>query len=340
MDVKNLIKESFTPEEVKNIRTAFDFSKSAHQGQKRKSGEPYFTHCYQTALQLAQWQMDSVTIAAGLLHDVVEDTKFSLEDFKKEFGEEIAFLVDGVTKIGRLKYRQNQNGKESLNAKRRLANSQAENIRKMILALSRDLRVVFIKLADRLHNMKTLSALPPQKQKRIAVETSEIYSPLAYRLGMSNLAGELEDLTFPYIHPQEYKWLNENIKEKYEERQKYSEKVKNIVSRKTISQEEVEQKWDACIKKIEHETPSLSFILKMAQLLKVEGHTIYLSVGYTFHQEKLMEKTIRHKLEVLFESVLDNKIKIEISVDEQARLPQQSEELQALASALGGEVIT
>ncbi len=229
MDVKNLIKESFTPEEVKNIRTAFDFSKSAHQGQKRKSGEPYFTHCYQTALQLAQWQMDSVTIAAGLLHDVIEDTKFSLEDFKKEFGEEIAFLVDGVTKIGRLKYRQNQNGKESLNAKRRLANSQAENIRKMILALSRDLRVVFIKLADRLHNMKTLSALPPQKQKRIAVETSEIYSPLAYRLGMSNLAGELEDLTFLYIHPQEYKWLNENIKEKYDERQKYSEKVKNIV---------------------------------------------------------------------------------------------------------------
>jgi len=237
MDVKQLFRESFNEKEKQFIKRAFEFGQKQHHGQKRKSGEPYFTHCYQTALQLAQWQMDSTTIAAGLLHDVVEDTGISLDDFKKQFGEEITFLVDGVTKIGRLKYRQNE--KESLNDKRRLLSSQAENIRKMILALSSDLRVVFIKLADRLHNMKTLGALPPQKQKRIALETSEIYSPLAYRLGMSNLSGELEDLTFPYLHPQEYKWLKENVKEQYEERHKYSEKVKNIVE-KTLKENKIE----------------------------------------------------------------------------------------------------
>ena len=230
MDVKNLIKESFTQEEAQIIRVAFDFSKSAHQGQKRESGEIYFTHCYQTALKLAEWQIDAATIAAGLLHDIIEDTKNSLEDIKKQFGDDIAFLIDGVTKLGRVKYRQQNND---------TINSQSENIRKMILALSQDLRVIFIKLADRLHNVKTLTALPPQKQKRIALETSEIYAPIAYRLGMANLAGELEDLAFPYLHPQEYKWLLENIKERYEERQKYLEKVKIIIEQ-TLGKHKIE----------------------------------------------------------------------------------------------------
>lgn len=152
MDVKDLIKKSFTPEEAQLIRRAFDFAKAAHQGQKRRSGEVYFTHCYQTALKLSEWQMDATTIAAGLLHDVVEDTKISLEEIKKQFGEDIAFLVDGVTKLGRIKYRQQDDNETNL---------QSENIRKMILALSQDLRVIFIKLADRLHNIKTLSVLPP-----------------------------------------------------------------------------------------------------------------------------------------------------------------------------------
>ena len=125
--------------------------------------------------------------------------------------------MDGVTKLGRLKYR----GIET----------QAENLRKMVLALSKDLRVVLIKLADRLHNMKTLFAIPPQKQKRVALETSEIYAPLAYRLGMQELAGELEDLAFPYLHPGEYRWLLQNIKERYEERQNYLEKVKPIIEK-------------------------------------------------------------------------------------------------------------
>ena len=221
-DVKKLLAEArknrpLAETEINLIEKSFKFAENAHRGQKRKSGEPYFNHCYETALKTAEWRLDAETVAAALLHDVAEDTSFTLEDIKKEFGEEIAFLVDGVTKISRIKYRES---------------AQAENLRKMILALSEDLRVILIKLADRLHNMKTLSAIPPQKQKRIALETSEIYAPLAYRLGMANLSGELEDLAFSYIHPQEHKWLIENIKEKYDKRQKYLEKVKIAIKDK------------------------------------------------------------------------------------------------------------
>ncbi len=223
MNVNDIIQEAaktrdLRPEEKNLIERAFSFSQKAHQGQKRKSGEPYFNHPFQTALKLAEWRLDAQAIAAGLLHDVAEDTQRSLEEIKKEFGEEISFLVDGVTKLGRLKYRSKDE-------------TQAENLRKMMLALSKDLRVILIKLADRLHNMKTLSALPQAKQKRISLETSEIYAPLAYRLGMANLAGELEDLAFPFLHPQEHKWLVENVKERYEEREKYLEKVKAILEK-------------------------------------------------------------------------------------------------------------
>lgn len=222
MNVKDVLlarkSKPFNKEEINLIEKAFNFSQKAHQNQKRKSGEPYFNHCYQTALKLAQWQLDTATIVAGLLHDTAEDTNIPLESIKNEFGEEIAFLVDGVTKISHLKYRDKND-------------QQAENIRKMILALSKDIRVIFIKLADRLHNMKTLSYLPSQKQKRIALETAEIYAPLAYRLGMANLAGELEDSAFFYLHPLEYEWLKKNIKDKYEKREKYLEKVKLIAEK-------------------------------------------------------------------------------------------------------------
>ena len=194
------------------IARAYAFAERAHRGQKRMSGVPYFTHPAAVAEILAGWRMDDVTIAAGLLHDTVEDTGVSREDLKREFGEETAFLVDGVTKLGRLKYR----GKENI----------AENMRKMILALSEDLRVVFVKLADRLHNMQTLAALPPAKQRRIALETDEIYAPLAYRLGMHNLSGELQDLAFPFLYPKEYRWLLESTKAQYEKRLAYLEKLK------------------------------------------------------------------------------------------------------------------
>jgi len=193
------------------------FAKEAHKDQKRLSGEPYFSHLLETAKALAGWGLDEKTVAAGFLHDTIEDTSVTLEDIKAKFGPEVGFLVDGVTKLGKLKYR----GRES----------QAENIRKMILAMAEDLRVVFIKLADREHNMKTLSALPPVKQKRIALETTEIYAPLAYRLGMQQLSGELEDLAFPYLYPQEYRWLLENTKYRYEERVEYLKKIKPLVEK-------------------------------------------------------------------------------------------------------------
>jgi GTP pyrophosphokinase len=198
------------------IARAYVFAEHAHKGQLRKSGEPYFRHPLAAAEILHSWHLDDATIAAGLLHDTVEDTGVPLETIKKEFGDEVAFLVDGVTKLGTIKYRGAQN--ETTN--------KAENLRKMVLAISQDLRVVLIKLADRLHNMQTLGALPPVKQKRIALETDEIYASLAYRLGMHNLSGELQDLAFPYLHPQEYRWVLSTSKEHYEARLNYLEKIK------------------------------------------------------------------------------------------------------------------
>lgn len=210
-------------EETVFLRKAFFTAQKEHAHQKRNSGEPYFNHVFHTALTLAEWNMDTSTIAAGLLHDTVEDTAYTLETLQKEFGEEVAFLVNGVTKLGHLKYR------TSVKSEKERIKHVAENLRKMILAISEDLRVVFIKLADRLHNMRTLSSVPPQKQKRIALETLEIYAPLAYRLGMQNLSGELEDLTFLYLNPEEYAWMAKNVRERYEERVAYLERVEPIL---------------------------------------------------------------------------------------------------------------
>ncbi len=197
------------------VRRAYDFAKKAHAGQKRKNGEPYFNHPLAAAESIVEWGLDDPTIAAALLHDTVEDTSFTIQDLRNEFGEEVSFLVDGVTKIGKVKYR-------GIEAK-------VENLRKFILYLSQDIRVILVKLADRLNNMKTLYALHPSKQKRVALETMEIYAPLAYRLGMQKLSGELEDLAFPYLYPQEHKWLIENVKERFEERERYSRRVQPIL---------------------------------------------------------------------------------------------------------------
>lgn len=199
------------------VYKAYETARKAHAGVRRFNGEPYFNHSVAVARELAEWGLDENTVAAGLLHDVAEDTAYGLENIGKDFGEEIAFLVDGVTKIGRVKYR----GQER----------QIESIRKMILAMAEDLRVVLIRLADRHHNMRTLSALPAPKQRRIAQETMEIYAPLAYRLGMQRLSGELEDLAFPYLYPNEYKWIIHNLKYHYEEREKYLNKVKPLVEK-------------------------------------------------------------------------------------------------------------
>ncbi len=200
---------------AETISKAFLFSKNAHKNQKRASGENYFVHLFETAFKLASWQLDYQSVSAGLLHDTIEDCGVSAQEIKDKFGEEISFLVEGVTKLGNIKYKEEEQSIESL--------------RKMILAISKDLRVIFVKLADRLHNMKTLGHIPVQKQKRIALETAEIYAPIAYRLGMQNVAGELEDLAFPYIYPEKHRWLIGSVKESYDERMKYLKKVEPVV---------------------------------------------------------------------------------------------------------------
>jgi len=199
------------------VEGAYRFSEWAHRGQKRKTGEPYFNHAVETAKCLADWGMDEATIAGGLLHDVVEDTEVTAADIRKKFGKEIAHLIDGITKLGTVKYRGDK--------------TQADNLRKLMLAMAEDLRVILIKLADRLHNMKTLGPLPPEKRERIALETLEVYAPLAYRLGMQGLSGELQDLAFPYAYPDEYKWIVDHIKERYEEREAYLKRLKPRVEK-------------------------------------------------------------------------------------------------------------
>lgn len=206
---------SVSEEQRDLIMRAYTFAQHAHRNQKRANGEEYFTHVYETALQLARWKLDTTTIVAGLLHDTIEDCGITPQEIKSKFGEETLFLVEGVTKLGTLHY----HGQER----------NIESLRKMILAITRDLRVLFIKLADRLHNMQTLSHIPPSKQKRIALETTEIYAPIASRLGMQQVAGELEDLAFPYLHPDEYKWIQKNIAESFEKRTRYVRHVQDII---------------------------------------------------------------------------------------------------------------
>lgn len=193
------------------IKKALAFAEKAHQKQFRASGEPYITHPFNTALILAEFQADAETIAAGLLHDTVEDTEITLTDIEREFGKQIAFMVEGVTKLGQLKYR---------GVKR-----HTESLRKLFVAMSEDIRVIMIRLADRLHNVRTLNFLPPDKQKRIAIETLEIYAPLANRLGVWRLKGMLEDASFPFAYPEEYKKVVALRKTKGKETVKRLEKI-------------------------------------------------------------------------------------------------------------------
>lgn len=193
------------------VELAYEVAEKAHAGQKRASGEDYIQHPLETAYRLAEMDIDIPTVIAGLLHDVPEETGYPLEEIKKDFGVEIAEMVAGITKLGTIKYR----GLERY----------AENLRKMFVAMAEDVRVVFIKFADRIHNLKTLYALRPVKQQRIAKETLEIYAPIANRLGMNELQNEMEDLAFPYVYPEEYKWVIEISKKRYEERKKDAEAV-------------------------------------------------------------------------------------------------------------------
>jgi len=222
-----IIKESSNS---KLIKRAFEFAEAAHRGQKRESGEDFIWHPLKTAEILTKMKLDPQTVAAGFLHDVPDDTQRTLEDIEKEFGKEISFLVEGVSKLGKLRYPKEGLSLPSIEKRAEAPiDFRAENLRKMFFAMAEDLRVILIKLADRLHNMQTLSALPPQAQRRIALETLEIFAPIAERLGIGEIKGRLEDFAFPYLYSKEYQWLQEKVKEKYEERKKYLERVKPIL---------------------------------------------------------------------------------------------------------------
>lgn len=217
-DIFELVAKYMNEEHVNFTKKAFVVAKASHEGQFRTSGEPYINHPIQVAGILAELQMDPETVAAGFLHDVVEDTDVSREDIIREFGEEVAMLVDGVTKLDKLKFKSNEE-------------KQAENHRKMFIAMAQDIRVILIKLADRLHNMRTLKHVPAAKQRRVSEETLEIFSPLAHRLGISTIKWELEDIALRYSNPQQYYRIVNLMKQKRTEREQY---LKDVMSQMRI----------------------------------------------------------------------------------------------------------
>lgn len=205
-------------EERKLVKKAYYFAENAHKKQVRNSGEPYFIHLVATAKNLAEIEMDEKTIAAGLLHDSIEDGVATEEEIKNEFGDEIAFLIDGVTKLGKVKYQGMKRHNESL--------------KKLFIATSKDIRVAIIKFADRLHNISTLEHVPQEKQIRIATETLDIYAPLAYRLGITSMSKQLEDLAFPYVYPEAFKKTKEILSIRKKQTLNRLEKVIKSIKRK------------------------------------------------------------------------------------------------------------
>ncbi|MDP6532938.1 MAG: bifunctional (p)ppGpp synthetase/guanosine-3',5'-bis(diphosphate) 3'-pyrophosphohydrolase [Candidatus Marinimicrobia bacterium] len=207
------------PEDVKEILwKAYEYGDRHHEGQKRKSGAPYFEHCIAVAEILASWNMDPTMIMGGLLHDTVEDTKASHDDLAENFGEDVAVLVEGVTKLGDIEFSTRQE-------------QQAGNFMKMLLSVAKDIRVIIIKFADRLHNMRTIEYIPRIKQHRIAIETRDVYSPLAHRLGMAKVKWQLDDLVFKTLNPKAYKEIDSKLKSTTKERERYIKKVTTALNK-------------------------------------------------------------------------------------------------------------
>ena len=220
------------------IRKAYEWCVMAHEGQKRRSSEDYYIHPFNVAKIIVSLGLDSASIAAALLHDVVEDTKYSAEDIRREFGEEVELLVDGVTKIGRLNF----SSKEQ---------QQAESLRKMLIAMGKDIRVIIIKLADRLHNMRTLDAMPEQKQRDVSVETLEVYAPIAHRLGIRPVKEELEDLSIKHLDPVGYNEIENLLALRKPQREEILESIKtNIASRLKEEMPETQMTFQSRVKSI------------------------------------------------------------------------------------------
>ena len=197
-DIIEKVRENHPRADLELIRRAYLFSALHHRGQKRASGEPYLVHPLAVADILAEMRLDDISVSTGLLHDVVEDTLVDLDTIREYFGDEVTHLVDGLTKIAHI---------SNLTKEKQ----QAENVRKMVLAMTTDVRVVLIKLTDRLHNMRTMEFLKPEKRARISQETLDIYAPIAHRLGMGKIRSELEDLSFRNLHSQEYRKLSKEV---------------------------------------------------------------------------------------------------------------------------------
>ncbi len=224
-DLSELTRAYLDPHQVEEIERAYQFSAEAHEGQRRASGEPYISHPIQVARILAEMRLDNRSIVAAILHDVIEDTPTAKEQIAQEFGDEVAELVDGVSKLSHITFESK-------------AEAQAENFRKMVLAMTRDLRVILVKLADRLHNMRTLGALPAQKRRQIARETLEIYAPIANRLGLNSIRTELEDLGFAALHPMRYRVLAAEVKKARGHRKQVVKKIETAIKRR-LRQEEL-----------------------------------------------------------------------------------------------------
>src|SRR5712691_3597740 len=234
-DLLKQMSEARPNDDLEIVRKAYEFSQRYHAGQMRASGEPYLVHPLEVANVLAEMKMDTTAIVAGLLHDSVEDTSVTIVDIRREFGEQVAHIVEGVTKISKIDFASREE-------------RQAENVRKMVLAMVDDIRVVLIKLADRLHNMRTLAALPPERQHKIAQETLEIYAPIAHRLGMGKIRGELEDLAFRYTDSISYQRVHDAIESRRKSGEHFLQQIEAVI-REKLKENGVEARVESRIKR-------------------------------------------------------------------------------------------